>query len=86
MNLEPIVGLLPGDRTHYLKAYGSYSFPFGITTGIVLNAMSGTPTSTEWAMDYQGYMPFGRADQAAPPSCGSPTSTWNTTSSSARTT
>ncbi len=67
LNLEPSVGLLPGDRTHYLKAYGSYSFPFGITTGVVLNAMSGTPTSTEWAMDYQGYMPYGRADQARAP-------------------
>ena len=41
--------------------------PFGVTTGVVLNAMSGTPTSTEWAMDYQGYFPFGRADQARAP-------------------
>jgi hypothetical protein len=65
--MEDSVGLLPGDRTHYLKAYGSYSFPFGVTTGVVLNAMSGTPTSTEWAMDYQGYMPFGRADQDRAP-------------------
>ena len=67
LNLNDSVGLLPGDRTHYLKAYGSYSFPFGVTTGVVLNAMSGTPTSTEWAMDYQGYFPFGRADQARAP-------------------
>ncbi len=29
--------------------------------------MSGTPTSTEWAMDYQGYMPFGRGDQERTP-------------------
>ena len=67
LNLNESTGPLPGDRTHYLKAYGSYSFPFGVTTGIVLNAMSGTPTSTEWAMDYQGYCPFGRADQARAP-------------------
>ncbi len=67
LTLEDSVGLLPGDRTHYLKAYGSYSFPFGVTTGVVLNAMSGTPTSTEWAMDYQGYMPYGRADQDRAP-------------------
>jgi hypothetical protein len=67
LELKPSIGPLPGDRPHYFKAYGSYSFPFGITTGIVLNAMSGTPTSTEWAMDYQGYMPFGRADQKRSP-------------------
>jgi hypothetical protein len=67
LELKPSTGPLPGDRPHYFKAYGSYSFPFGVTTGIVLNAMSGTPTSTEWAMDYQGYMPFGRADQARAP-------------------
>ncbi len=67
LELKPSTGVLPGDRTHYFKAYGSYSFPFGITTGVVLNAMSGTPTSTEWAMDYQGYMPFGRGDKARAP-------------------
>ena len=67
LDLKPSVGPLPGDRPHYFKAYGSYSFPFGVTTGLVFNAMSGTPTSTEWAMDYQGYMPFGRSDQARAP-------------------
>jgi hypothetical protein len=66
-DLVPSVGPLPGDRPHYFKAYGSYSFPFGVTAGMVFNAMSGTPTSTEWAMDYQGYFPFGRADQARAP-------------------
>ncbi len=66
-DLKPSTGPLPGDRPHYFKAYGSYSFPFGISAGIVLNAMSGTPTSTEWAMAYQGYMPFGRADQDRAP-------------------
>ncbi|MBE0713254.1 MAG: TonB-dependent receptor, partial [Candidatus Aminicenantes bacterium] len=28
-------GPLPQDRTHYFKAYGSYSFPFGLTVGAV---------------------------------------------------
>ncbi len=60
-------GPLPADRPHYFKAYGSYVFPFGLTAGLVVNAMSGVPTSTEWAMDYQGYMPFGRADQKRAP-------------------
>jgi hypothetical protein len=67
LELKPSTGPLPGDRPHYFKAYGSYSFPFGVTAGIVVNAMSGTPTSTEWAMDYPGYMPYGRADQKRAP-------------------
>jgi len=66
-NLNPSIGPLPGDRPHYFKAYGSYSFPFGLTTGLVLNAMSGVPTSTEWAMDYQGYFPFGRENEKRSP-------------------
>ena len=67
LDLKESVGALPGDRPHYFKAYGSYSFPFGVTAGMVFNAMSGTPTSTEWAMDYQGYMPFGRSNEARAP-------------------
>ncbi len=59
-DLNKIDGPLPGDRPLYLKAYGSYAFPFGLTVGAILNVMSGIPTSTEWAMDTQGYLPFGR--------------------------
>jgi hypothetical protein len=66
-DLKPSTGPLPGDRPHYLKAYGSYSFPFGVTTGLVFNAMSGTPTTTEWAMDYQGYFPLGRGNEKRAP-------------------
>ena len=66
-DLKTSTGPLPGDRPHYFKAYGSYSFPFGVTTGLVFNAMSGTPTTTEWAMDYQGYFPLGRGDLARAP-------------------
>ncbi|MDD8013468.1 MAG: carboxypeptidase regulatory-like domain-containing protein [Acidobacteriota bacterium] len=66
-DLKPSKGPLPGDRPHYFKAYGSYSFPFGMTAGLVLNAMSGTPTSTEWAMDYQGYFPLGRGNEKRAP-------------------
>jgi hypothetical protein len=39
-------GPLPQDRTHYIKAYGSYSFPFGLTVGLVGYARSGLPLST----------------------------------------
>ncbi len=67
VNLNPIDGVLPADRPHYLKLYGSYSFPFGLTAGFVVNAMSGQPTSTEWAMDVQGYLPFNRNDLGRTP-------------------
>jgi hypothetical protein len=67
VNLNPIDGVLPGDRTHYFKFYGSYTFPFGLTTGLIVNAMSGIPTSTEWAMDVQGYLPYNRNDLGRSP-------------------
>ena len=66
-DLQASTGPLPGDRPHYFKAYGTYSFPFGLTAGLVVNAMSGTPTSTEWAMDYQGYLPLGRGNEKRSP-------------------
>lgn len=43
---NPIDGPLPTDRTHYLKAYGSYVFPFGLTVGVVAYGRSGAPRST----------------------------------------
>ena len=39
-------GPLPQDRTHYIKAYGSYAFPFGLTVGVVGFGRSGLPLST----------------------------------------
>ena len=42
-----IDGPLPQDRTHYIKAYGSYAFPFGLTIGIVGYGRSGQPLSTK---------------------------------------
>lgn len=42
----PLDGPLPHDRTHYIKAYGSYVFPFGLTVGITAYARSGYPLST----------------------------------------
>jgi len=39
-------GPLPHDRTHYIKAYGSYAFPFGLTVGLTAYARSGLPLST----------------------------------------
>lgn len=65
--MKPIDGPMPGDRPHYFKLYGSYVFPFGLTIGAVVNAMSGVPTSTEWALDVQGYLPFNRNDLGRSP-------------------
>ncbi len=65
--LNPIDGPLNADRTHVIKAYGSYAFDFGLTAGFVVNAMSGVPISTMYNMDYQGYMPFGRGDLGRTP-------------------
>ena len=36
-------GLLPNDRTHVFKFFGSYKFDFELTTGIIFQWMSGTP-------------------------------------------
>jgi hypothetical protein len=38
-------GLLPNDRTHVLKLFGSYQFTFGFTAGAVFSWESGTPLS-----------------------------------------
>jgi hypothetical protein len=72
LTLEDAVGPLPGDRPHHIKAYGSYSFPFGVSAGLVLHAMSGTPTTTAWTVRTGNYgeqtiMPFGRGDQKRSP-------------------
>jgi hypothetical protein len=50
-------GPLPGDSTHQLKAFGSYTFDFGprfsVTAGGGVRAWSGTP------VNYMGAHPFG---------------------------
>jgi len=66
-NLDLVDGVLPGDRPHYFKVYGSYTFPFGLTAGVIVNAMSGVPTSTQWGMDTQGYLPYNRNDLGRSP-------------------
>ena len=39
-------GILPSDRPHYFKAFGSYAFPFGLTVGFVGYGRSGLPMTT----------------------------------------
>jgi hypothetical protein len=43
---NPLDNILPSDRTHYFKAYGSYAFPFGLTVGVVGYGRSGLPLTT----------------------------------------
>lgn len=47
-------GLLPNDRTHVLKLYGSYSFPFGLDLSANFQLQSGTPISKLGADDAYG--------------------------------
>ena len=43
--LEHAYGLLPNDRTHVFKAYGSYRFGSRLTAGSYVSMQSGTPLS-----------------------------------------
>jgi hypothetical protein len=65
--LNPLDGVLPTDRPHVFKAYGSYAFPFGLTVGLVANAYSGTPVSEEWEVDSVGYLPYNRGSMGRTP-------------------
>jgi len=59
--LNTLDGLLPTDRTHNLKVYGSYSFSFGLTIGMAGFAYSGVPVSTQFVLNsQQGYYPENR--------------------------
>ncbi len=66
-NMNEIVGLLNTDRTHQFKFYGSYVFPFGLTVGTVINAMSGIPVTRELHTGLEGYYPDGRATDGRAP-------------------
>lgn len=61
-NVNLVYGLLNTDRPHQFKAFGSYAFDFGLTMGLVLNGMSGTPKSRELNLGNgsAGYFPDGR--------------------------
>jgi hypothetical protein len=62
---NPLDGLLPSDRTHYFKVFGSYSFPFGLTAGFVAYGRSGQPRTTMFGFNdvtsvANGYGDLGR--------------------------
>jgi hypothetical protein len=60
-------GALPQDRTHYFKAYGSYSFPFGLTVGAVAYGRSGLPLSTKVLFSSKYFYVNGRGDMGRLP-------------------
>lgn len=60
-------GPLPQDRTHYFKAYGSYSFPFGLTVGAVAYGRSGLPVSTKVLFSSKYFYVNGREDMGRLP-------------------
>jgi hypothetical protein len=55
-------GPLPQDRTHFLKAYGTYSFPFGLTVGVIAYGRSGLPVTTKLLLNDRYIYPNNRAD------------------------
>jgi hypothetical protein len=55
-------GPLPQDRSHYLKAYGTYAFPFGLTVGVVAYGRSGLPLTTRLFLNDRYIYPENRAD------------------------
>ncbi len=58
---EEEFGPLMTDRPHQFKAYGAYTFDFGLTFGFNAFAMSGNPRQTEMLLNgIQGYYPLGR--------------------------
>jgi hypothetical protein len=66
-NLKEVLGPLNTDRPHQFKFYGSYVFDFGLTLGLVANAMSGIPISREFDPGTEGYHPDGRLTDGRTP-------------------
>jgi len=66
-NLDPIDGPLNTDRTHILKFYGAYTFPFGLTVGSVVNAMSGTAFTESWTVLNVLFYPYNRGSLGRSP-------------------
>jgi hypothetical protein len=62
MDGTPINGRLPQDRTHYIKAYGSYTFPMGLTLGFAAYGRSGNPISTQLGFNNSYIYPVGYGD------------------------
>ena len=59
-NMGILKGPLPTDRTHFFKVYGAYTFPFRLTVGAVINAMSGVPISETYSILGTYWYPWNR--------------------------
>jgi hypothetical protein len=62
INGVPLDGVLPSDRTHFFKVYGSYAFPFGLTVGATAFGRSGFPRNTSLAFNDMTILPNGYND------------------------
>jgi hypothetical protein len=62
MDGKALNGTLPQDRTHYIKAYGSYTFPMGLTIGAAAYGRSGNPMSTRLNFNNSYIYPLGYGD------------------------
>lgn len=59
-NMELVDGPLMTDRPHQFKFYGAYTFPFHLTVGTLVQAMSGTPVTETWSILGTYWYPFNR--------------------------
>jgi len=66
-NLNPLDGPLATDRPHVFKVYGAYTFPFRLTVGAVVAAMSGRPMTEYWGIGLENYMPYNRGNLGRTP-------------------
>ena len=64
--LNPVDGPLGTDRPHVLKLVGAYSLPFGLTLGVLVTAMSGTPVTEYWGIE-GNFMPYNRGNLGRTP-------------------
>jgi hypothetical protein len=62
-DLKVLDGPLMTDRTHFFKLYGAYTFPWRLTIGGVINAMSGTPWTERWTVLGTYWYPFNRGNR-----------------------
>ena len=65
-DLTELDGPLVTDRTHFLKIYGAYTFPFRLTLGAVINATSGTPFTETWYIWNTYQYPYNRGYSTDP--------------------
>ncbi len=66
-NLNPVDGPLATDRPHVFKLYGAYTFPFRLTIGALVTAMSGRPMTEYWSINDDNFMPYNRGNLARTP-------------------